>query len=445
MLILIIVGLGVALFWTARRYRALRRGVSLLTEAIGNGRSLLHDSDGVLDKDPAWRSLVTESARLVEERATLKSQGADQLNQLKTTLGSLREGVLVVDRDNYVVLANPAVGRIFPGVPSAVGKRLETILHSVDFIALLDEVRRTQESTSREIEFRESGRIIWVEATGAIVPVGESGAAPWCLFVLHDITRTKELEMVRKEFVANVSHELKTPLAMVKGYAETLAGDDGTMAVGDRLQFARTIERHADRLTAIVNDLLTLSRLESGGGGLQRAWHSVDALMRSVAEEFRGVYAATGHTLFVRGEGTGLETHVDPLRLGQVLTNLLENAQKYTPSGSRVELAALALPNGSGVEISVEDNGPGIPAADLPRVFERFYRVEKGRSRDKGGTGLGLSIAKHIVQLHGGQIRAASTVGQGTRMSFRLPARRASVERGELALDLPAERADGHG
>ncbi|MBE2215421.1 MAG: PAS domain S-box protein [Opitutaceae bacterium] len=423
MLTLIIIGLSVALVWIGRRYWLLRRGVGLLADAVAQGRSFLHEDNELPELHPAWRRLVSESGSLVREIARLKEQRAGQLSQLETTLGSLREGVLIVDRDNYVLLANPAVRRIFPAAKSVVGQRLELVLHSLDLLGLLETVRTSEESAQREIEFREHGRTVWIEATGAAVPGTTEQSGPWCLFVLHDITRLKELENVRKEFVANVSHELKTPITMLKGYAETLCDDDGSMSAADRLQFARTIHRHAERLSAIVEDLLTLSRLESGGAVLNLAWQGPERVVEAAIEEFRDAFAASGHELAAVCEAAGSESRIDAMRLGQVFTNLLENAQKYTPGGTRVVVGVRSVSRSAEVEYWVSDNGPGIPPADLPRIFERFYRVEKGRSRDKGGTGLGLSIVKHIVQLHGGQVTAESRLGQGTRISFRLPAR----------------------
>lgn len=422
MLTLISISLAVALVWTARRYWLLRRGVSLLVDALTAGRPFLHEDEALPQLHPAWRRLVSECGTMSRELAGLKAQRAGQLSQLQTTLGSLREGVLIVDRDNYILLANPAVRRIFPAAQNVVGQRLETVLHSLEFLDLLASVRRDKDSVQREIEFREQGKPVWIEATGAVVagPAEESG--PWCLFVLHDITRQKELEAVRKEFVANVSHELKTPITMLKGYAETLSDDDGSMPAAERAQFARTIHRHAERLSAIVDDLLTLSRLESGGAVLQPNWQAIEPVLHAAEEDFRDSFAASGHRLSLEADAEGIDVYIDALRIGQVLTNLLQNAQKYTPRGSHVRLGARALPGARELEVWVSDNGPGIPPADLPRVFERFYRVEKGRSREKGGTGLGLSIVKHIVQLHGGTVSAESRVGQGTRMSFRLPA-----------------------
>lgn len=430
MFFLIFIALAVALLWVGRSHWRLRRSVRLLADAVAQRRSFLHEDRDLAERHPGWRQLVGEVDTILKDLARLRVQGAGQLSQLQTTLGNLREGVLIVDSDNYVLLANPAVRRIFPAAPDAVGHRLERVLHSAAFLDLLDEVRRSGESSQREIEFREQGKLVWVEATGAVVPDTTEPGAPWCLFVLHDITRQKELEALRKEFVANVSHELKTPIAMLKGYAETLSDDDGTMPAEQRVQFARTIHRHAERLAAIVEDLLTLSRLESDRAVIQPIWQAPALLLADAVEEFADALAASRHTLVATGSVEGLEVHVDPMRIGQVLRNLLQNAQKYTPAGSRIELGAKAASGGREVEFWVADNGPGIPPADLPRIFERFYRVEKGRSREKGGTGLGLSIAKHIVQLHGGQIAAESRVGRGTTIHFRLPARAAAANDG---------------
>jgi two-component system, OmpR family, phosphate regulon sensor histidine kinase PhoR len=424
MLHLTLIALLLALIWLGRRYWLLRRGVGLLADAVSQGRSFLHDDAALPELHPDWRRLVSESARLVQEVATLKQQRVGQLSQLETTLSSLQEGVVIVDRDNYVVLANSAVSRIFPGAEHAVGKRIESILHSVTFLQLLEVVRRGTEPGHAEIQFLEQGRSVWIEATGAVVPESNEPNAPWCLFVLHDISRQKKLEAVRKEFVANVSHELKTPLSMIRGYAETLADHDGSLSAEDRMKFAQTIHRHSGRLSAIVDDLLTISRLESTGAVLEPSWHEVSEILDAAADEFRARLERTGHRFSYARPEESFAINIDSLRVGQVLGNLLENAQKYTPTGTRIELGARLDHEKREVEIWVADEGPGIPAADLPRIFERFYRVEKGRSRDKGGTGLGLSIVKHIVQLHGGRVAAQSVVGQGTRIAFWLPAGR---------------------
>ncbi|MDR0352697.1 MAG: hypothetical protein LBI02_04900 [Opitutaceae bacterium] len=225
---------------------------------------------------------------------------------------------------------------------------------------------------------------------------------------------------MRKEFVANVSHELRTPLSIIKGYAETLVDGHLDMPEADRDRFLRTIERHAERLNTLIEDLLTLSRLESASAGLRREPVALTKLLASILDDYRARPAAAGRRLTHDLDPAIGELQLDPLKITQALENLLDNAFKYTPPAARVHVSARRAGAGM-IEVAVRDDGPGIPAADLPHIFERFYRVDKGRSRDKGGTGLGLSIVKHIIQLHGGQVRAESTEGQGSVFYFTLP------------------------
>jgi two-component system phosphate regulon sensor histidine kinase PhoR len=370
----------------------------------------------------SWRNLVAETNHLVRAVQHWNQRRADQISQLETALGNLQEAVLVVDSDNYILLANGALSAIFPGARGTVGKRVETVLRSAEFLNYLENVRQGGASPRQELVFNEPSGVVWVEATGVMVPQESGAAEAWTLFVLHDISRERQLENVRREFVANVSHELKTPLSVIKGFAETLADDHATMDGSQREQFAGAILRHAERLTAIVEDLLTLSRLESANPGMQLAAHELAPFLASLVEDLsRPVRDSGQHLELVVDRTAPITVNLDPLRLTQVISNLVDNARKYTPPGSRIEIGACTIVDEGDAELWVRDNGPGIPAADLPRIFERFYRVEKGRSRGKGGTGLGLSIVRHIVQLHGGRVWAESELGQGTRIAFRLP------------------------
>jgi two-component system phosphate regulon sensor histidine kinase PhoR len=422
MLNLILVCLALALLWLARRHWLLRRGVRHLAEAVRQRRPFLGDDQRLPRLHASWRALVAETNHLVRAVHHLSERRADQLSQLETALGNLQEAVLVVDGNNYILLANSALHAMFPGARGTVGKRVETVLRSADFLNYLDAVRRGDASPRQELVFNEPAGAVCVEATGVMVPQDSNASEAWTLFVLHDITRERQLENVRREFVANVSHELKTPLSVIKGFAETLAEDHAALEPAQREQFASAILRHSERLNAIVDDLLTLSRLESANPGMQPVVQDLGPFLQSMIEDFAGPVRESGQHLALALEpGARLVASVDPLRLAQVVSNLIDNARKYSPAGARIELGARIVPAEGEVEIWVRDDGPGIPAADLTRIFERFYRVEKGRARSKGGTGLGLSIVKHIVQLHGGRVWAESEVGQGTRMAFRLP------------------------
>jgi two-component system phosphate regulon sensor histidine kinase PhoR len=246
------------------------------------------------------------------------------------------------------------------------------------------------------------------------------GTVLGAIAVFHDITRLKGLEKIRQDFVANVSHELRTPLTTIKGYAETLL--EGAIKEDVAFQFVQVINRHADRLTKIVEDLLTLSKIESREFSLKPERLSISELIGGtldvVKEEAdkKGMsisWSESTPPLFIVGDRKGLE---------QVLINLLDNAIKYGREGGNIKISVGENPNAE-IQVSVRDDGIGIPKEDLPRIFERFYRVDKGRSKELGGTGLGLSIVKHIVQAHGGNVWAESQIGKGSIFYFTLPKR----------------------
>jgi two-component system phosphate regulon sensor histidine kinase PhoR len=410
--------LAAALGWALLRLRAQGRTARQLTQAIVRQQPLLREEhSGGPGAD--WGALREAVNDLLSEAARLRQLRASQLAQLEATLGSLREAVLVIDADNRIVLANAALEEIFPRATRILGQRLDAVLRSVDFLNYAEAVRRSAAAPQQQLEFVESGRSVWVEATGSPIPPLDGGTGAWALFVLHDITRQKKLETLRRDFVANVSHELRTPLSVIKGYVETLADGHRDIPPDDREKFLRTIQRHTERLNSLLDDLLALSRLESANPGLRPEPTDLAALLTGVLDDYRARPAAARHQLDA-DLASGLPTlPLDPLKISQAVENLLDNALKYTPPGSRLTLS-LATRDGEAV-VCLRDNGPGIPAADLPHLFERFYRVDKGRSRDKGGTGLGLSIVKHLIQLHGGRVWAESTLDHGSAFFLALP------------------------
>ena len=419
--------------------------------------------------------LVTEINELIAENNELRRLRTGHLAQLDATLGSLQEAVLIIDANNTILLANKALRSIFPDSASALHQRFEHVIHSATFLEYVTAVRAGTAHPQQEIAFTTPRDTRWVEVTGATIPPADgTNSGPWTLFVLHDITRQKKLEAVRKDFVANVSHELRTPLSLVKGCAETLVDGHRDMPVADREKFLLTIQRHSERLDTLIEDLLTLSRLESPSPGLQPERVNFPQFATAIIADCRARPVAAAHTLNLAIAPDIGEVNIDPRKLTQVFENLIGNALKYTPPGTRIDITAtlLAAPatanmnvttkvtsrpedpppatanvtnmvtnesvtnrvtlhseapvNASAakreIEVCVRDNGPGIPAADLPHIFERFYRVDKARSRETGGTGLGLSIVKHIVQLHGGRVRVESDHGRGAAFYFTLPA-----------------------
>lgn len=422
MTVLLIVALSLGLLFALRALWKQNRAHGELANAARSGQPLLHE-DSPASQLSSWHGLTAEVNRLITENASLRQQHTDQLTQLEATLGNLREAVLIVDGSNYIHLANRALREIFPSARDLINLRLELIVRSGPFLEYVRATRDGAPLPRQEFEIIEGENTLWIEASGAPIP-SPDGKAQWALFVIHDMTKQRQLERMRRDFVANASHELRTPLSIIKGYIETLVDGHQTMELADREKFLRTIQRHSDRLKAIIDDLLALSRLESATPGLKFATLDITHYLEDVAEEYRRRPQGAAHEIVVEvPDGIGA-VEGDDEKLAHVFGNLMENALKYTPKGSRIECGATAA-GADEVEFFVRDNGPGIPAADLSHIFERFYRVEKGRSRESGGTGLGLSIVKHIVQLHGGRVWAENRADTtGLVIYVRLPRKR---------------------
>ncbi|TPW20702.1 MAG: phoR2, partial [Elusimicrobia bacterium] len=400
--------------WAAgrRRRRRALAGLESAVSAMAAGDLVVRaDGEGVGELSRLVSGVNMLAGRTAETFAQL---GGDKA-RLRAVLDNMVEGVAIVSSDGRVQDVNSAMERLL-GVRSAAARGL-TVSEVFRHAPLQDLARRaleTREPQSGEASlFVPEERVFSVSATALPGETRPAGA----VLVLHDITRLRKLEELRKEFVANVSHELRTPLASIKSFAETLrlgALDDKEV----RLEFVSTIEEQADRLTAIVDDLLELAALEGGRRPLKAEDLDLAAAVKKVLASLKPL-AESARVSLVCSVPEGLRARADAGALERVLRNLVENAVKYNREDGRVELSACV--EGEAVRVSVSDTGLGIPAADLPRVFERFYRVDKARSREKGGTGLGLSIVKHLVDGLGGAVRAESTEGRGSVFSFTLP------------------------
>lgn len=330
-------------------------------------------------------------------------------------LDSMIEGVLVLDETDRVQFASRAFAEMFATVGAVQGK---TVVEAVRLSGVAEIVARTRhEGRVMGHELRLSGEPErWLQLNAAAISNVERRRLGTVL-VFHELTRLKRLERTREEFVANVSHELRTPLSLIKGYAETLldgAKDNPEVAA----KFLQTIDRNARRLDLLIQDLLTISALESGRVTLNLQPVALYELVGEALADFKS-RAETRHVTLVNASPV-LTAGADANRLEQVLDNLLDNAVKYGREGGTVTVGGRATGDGM-IEVFVRDDGPGIPAEALERVFERFYRVDKARSREQGGTGLGLAIVKHIVQSHGGQVWATSEPGKGATFYFTLP------------------------
>jgi two-component system, OmpR family, phosphate regulon sensor histidine kinase PhoR len=353
-----------------------------------------------------------EIAKLKEEEQQTELQIQTQQEAL---LNSMVEGLLLLDEQGRIRLANRAFATFFNLTADI---RSRTILEALRLHELADLVvfLGTQKQVSGyELRLPGPGER-WLEVNGAAIFNG-GGRRQGTILVFHDLTRLKQLERTRKEFVANVSHELRTPLSLIKGYVETLldgAKDNPEVAA----KFLQTIDRNAERLKLLIEDLLTISELESGRVKPNLQALALGPVVRKVFEDFKAPAAARKVKLL--DQVGDLKVRADVTRLEQVLANLVDNAIKYGRVEGTVNVDARAVEGGM-VEMTVRDDGPGIPAEALGRVFERFYRADKARSREQGGTGLGLSIVKHIVQSHGGRVWAKCEPGQGASFFFTFP------------------------
>jgi two-component system phosphate regulon sensor histidine kinase PhoR len=326
----------------------------------------------------------------------------------------MHTGALVLDAEKKVLYANPFFVKSFPAAGEIEGRLVDEIIGDEFLLGAIERFMTAGAgapgSDDEEIEIDEARRSFKVRLVGL-----EEGSR--ILLFLRDITEEKRVEAIKKDFVANVSHELRTPLASIKGYSETLL-DEGPGDSDNSKEFLRIIDKHATRMSRLIDDLLILSRLESQQISVECAPLDMGELI--------GLSVAT-FSKQARDKGIELSSEVsedlpkalgDRDRLEQVLVNLLDNAIKYTPAGGSVKVSAY-MEEGS-IRIDLQDTGIGIPPKDMPRIFERFYRVDKARSRELGGTGLGLAIVKHIMQGHGGRVWVESELGNGSCFSFTL-------------------------
>ncbi len=417
LLLLLIAGLAVALWRERRRRRADWASVGHILDAVVEGRRpssfILHGSD-------AYRRIGLHLETLADQRDRLQHQISQDGFNLQTILASMADGVVVVDPALQIRLANTAFQSAFNLRGTPQGRTILQALRNPEVERALREIVETGTPFARALGLPANGRHFFLNAA----PVRNAeGAVLGVAAIFHDITRLKQLEQVRRDFVANVSHELRTPLSIFQGYLEMLL-DTPDLAEERRTETLHILQRHSARLNALVEDLLTLARLEQRQGAFEPEPVDPAALLAAAELDWRHQY--TEKEVHLRVEETdGLPLiRGELLRLEQVMNNLLENALKYTPAQGCVTLSTRLLPattsQGGMVEISVADTGSGIPQSDLPHIFERFYRADKARSRHLGGTGLGLAIVKHIIMLHGGSVHAESCPG-GTTVRFCLP------------------------
>jgi two-component system phosphate regulon sensor histidine kinase PhoR len=337
--------------------------------------------------------------------------------KVSAILKSMAEGVIAVDGAKRILLVNPAAESIFDIQGSRfLNRGLIEMARNQSLERMMDEAIEKQTVVSGEIEIHHpSNKILMANAVG--VPKDEGTVSG--ILVLYDITEIRKLERLRQEFVANVSHELKTPLTSIKGFIETLLA--GALKDHERAEaFLKMMEEDTERLNRLIGDLLELSKLESKEAALKIRPVDLTGELKKLIATFEPRFRENKISVVDQISGNSIpKVLADPDRLKQVLINLIDNAIKFNrPNG---QIIFSAQPQNGKITVSIEDTGLGIPKESVPRVFERFFCVDKARARGLGGTGLGLSIVKHIIEVHGGDVWCESQVGKGSKFSFTLP------------------------
>jgi two-component system, OmpR family, phosphate regulon sensor histidine kinase PhoR len=405
---------ALALAWAASAFLAQRiAAIAAVARRYAAGDFSRPARDYGTDEIGTVARVLDASIRDIERRA--RELAADRA-RMEAILGGMAEGVLVVNHHGVLQSVNPAARRMLRLRETIEGRHYVEILRHPDIASQVGTaLRGEQQPESLELPLQQeltvvvrSAPVVAADARGAVV-------------VLHDISDLRRADRVRRDFVANVSHELRTPLTAVRGYVEALL--DGADDPAETRRFLEIISRHTLRMERLVRDLLRLARLDAGQDQRDHVACSVDALFAGVEAELVPSLEARHQRVERTIDEAAEIVHGDPAKLHDVFRNLLENAIKYSPEHSTIRMGARRI--GGQVLLTVADQGPGVPEADLPRVFERFYRVDKARSRgerDPGGTGLGLAIAKHLIELHGGSVTAANHPGGGAIFTVALPA-----------------------
>lgn len=403
---------ALALSWAASALLSRRvRTIASAAERYADGDFSQPVRDYGADELGTVARVLDDSIREIAHRASQRhSEGA----RMEAILSGMIEGVLVVNDQGRLQLVNGAARRMLKLHEPPEGRHYLEIVRHPDIAAQIGSALQGKAEEGLELTLaREPGTTFLARSA----PVHSSGARG-AVLVLHDITALRKADQIRRDFVANVSHELRTPLTAVRGYVEALL--DGAADTEEARRFLETIARHTLRMERLVRDLLRLARLDAGQETVERVPCSIESLFAGVVADLSGVIEGRQQQVITTiGAAT---VQGDPAKLHDALRNLVENATNYAPENSDILLSSIR--EGDSIVLTVADSGPGIPDADLPRVFERFYRVDKARARgtrDPGGTGLGLAIAKHLIEVHGGRITAVNRPGGGALFTIELP------------------------
>ena len=398
--IVMLLALGIAFLFS----RTLTKPIRDLREAFQRVASGDFDAKVYLAKKDETKELADSFNAMTDQIKTLFTELSRQKDSLNNIIASVQAGLVLLDKNGTIVRSNKNFEKIVRN-QSVTGKFYWEVIRESRFSDLIKKVSAEKNNVVREIDF--AGRTYL--CSGAFLDASEE-----TVVIVHDITELKNIEKVKKDFVVNVSHELRTPLTAIKGFAETLEDE----VSDDARRYIDVIKRNTDRLIYIIQDLLVLSELEEKGDELAHEDVDVSNVIEHVTRIFKPLLYERGLELISKVTGPPPVINGDAFRLEQLLINLIDNAFKYTEKGT---ITLTTATGDDSIEITVEDTGIGISQEHLPRLFERFYVVDKSRSKKCGGTGLGLSIVKHIVLLHNGDIQVESVLGIGTKFIVTLP------------------------
>ena len=388
--------------------------------SIKEGNSLILEKPFLLGDNFPLRlcqNILEENAEKMERLVEESNRRTHTFNEI---LGGMLDGAMILDGNHLVTFSNSVALQNFSPDGPMKGRRIEAFIDAFEVLELLDKLSRGKKPSKAEFSYERRGKITVYEITcGLLSPVRSSQNEVY-LLLLRDITEIKRTERLRKDFVANASHELRTPVTMIKGFSETLI-EEPEISHNQSRSFISKIHKNALRLKALVDDLLSISELEGSEQAINPTNNKLSDVIRGIDLYLQDKPYVDSEKLVFSLEKEREAFPFDAIKIAMAIGNLIDNAFKYAGNFSAVKISTQLSDDRNFITCSVYDDGNGIPANDLDRIFERFYVVDKGRSREKGGTGLGLSIVKRIIEAHGGNVRVKSKLGEGTIFSFELP------------------------
>ncbi len=412
--------LGILAGYLWIQYRYSKQILLEILHSIKSGSSLILERPNLLNKKfpiTLCQNVLDQNAKRISQLEEERTHRSHNFNEI---LGGMLDGALILNQDHIVTFANVTANHHFAPGNSMVGRRLEAFVESFEVLEALDRLESGKKADKTEFVYQAKGSSKVFEVTTGMLSATHPENEEAFLLLFRDISEIKRAELMRKDFVANASHELRTPTTMIRGFAETLV-EDSLLPEAQRVAFLEKIARNSIRLQALVDDLLSLSELEGSDGAVNPTNNKLSDVIRSIDLYLQEKPYVDTEKLKLSLAEEKESFPFDAIKLSLAIGNLVDNAFKYAGDFSEILVSTKISKDGNYITCTVSDDGNGIPPEDLGRIFERFYVVDKGRSREKGGTGLGLSIVKHIVEAHDGQVEARSKPGQGSTFRIILP------------------------